>query len=666
MTVLTVKAKQDHLEKVASTREPVRALAEFVWNALDAAATEVRVIFQRNPMGGLQTISVADNGSGITAHRAKIDFENIGESWKRGRKRTDDNRAMHGKEGQGRLRFFSLSEQAEWVSKFREEGDEGKVCTFRIRISADALHRADVPEPKETGGDKTGTTLTLYNLKDSFDWLESDEARSEFTSIFAPYALQYPNISIIYAGTQIDTTHSIERVKDIPIRAVRTTNRTINDLRLRVIEWRSGSESRKIHFGSEDGVVLGSQPAHVTAPDFRFSAYAYSSFFQEIADANLLDFEGLNDADFNDVCAHVRDHLSDYFRARKAERTSHLIDQLKEEGVYPYTEPPRDSIEERERDVFDIATHAVSSYSKEFKRADSPTKKMTLSLLQQALRNNPESVSNILHAVFNLPKNRQDEFSELLNKTELGNIISSSSLIAERIVELEVLKTIVFEPKHRMSVKERGELDVLISNNTWIFGEQFHLTMSERGLTRVMQRVAEELGTSGRRKKVVKKLDGKSGRVDSFLGRTVPHPDGEIHEFLLIELKRPNLEIGRKELDQLEDYVNAIMAQDDFQNTDTRWNFYLVTGKYDDTVRNRITQSDRPTGVLLEKDNMRAWVKTWGELIRECEGRLRFIQDRLKVEVSEEEIERRIESLRGSIVQSSQKAEQNAETSEET
>lgn len=663
MTLLTVKARQDHLEKVASTREPVKALAEFVWNALDAAATEVRVIFTRNPLGGLQTISIIDNGSGITPHRAKIDFENIGESWKRSLRRTSDNRAIHGKEGQGRLRFFSLSEQAEWDSRFR---NKDKVETFKIRISANALHHADVPEPQETAGDTTGTTLTLYNLKDSFDWLESDEARSEFTSIFAPYALQYPSVSIIYAGSKIDTTHSIERVKDISIGSVHTTNRIINDLRLRVIEWRSGSESRKIHFGSEDGVILGSQPANITAPDFRFSAYAYSSLFQEIADANLLEFEGLNDTDFNDVCGHIREHLSNYFRARKAERTSHLIDQLKEEGVYPYTEPPRDSIEERERDVFDIATHAVSSYSKEFKRADNPTKKMTLSLLKQALRNNPESVSTILHAVFNLPKKRQDEFSDLLNKTELGNIISSSSLIAERIVELEVLKAIVFEPRHRFSVKERGELDVLISNNTWIFGEQFHLTMSERGLTRVMQRVAEELGTNGRRKKGVKKPDGKIGRVDSFLGRTVPHPDGEIHEFLLVELKRPSLEIGRKELDQLEDYVNAIMVQPDFKNTDTRWNFYLVTGQYDDTVRNRVTQSGRTTGVFLEKENMRAWVKTWGELIRECEGRLRFVQDRLNVEVSEEEIERRIENLRGSIVQSSHREAQDDKKTEET
>jgi hypothetical protein len=39
---------------------------------------------------------------------------------------------------------------------------------------------------------------------------------------------------------------------------------------------------------------------------------------------------------------------------------------------------------------------------------------------------------------------------------------------------------------------------------------------------------------------------------------------------------------SRKELDQLEDYVNVLLAQPDFINTSTFWNFYLVTGQYDE------------------------------------------------------------------------------------
>jgi hypothetical protein len=260
-----------------------------------------------------------------------------------------------------------------------------------------------------------------------------------------------------------------------------------------------------------------------------------------------------------------------------------------------------------------------------------------------------DSLSTILRAVVNLPKGRQDEFSTLLQKTELGNIISASSLIGDRITVLEVLKGMVFNPQHRSTIKERGELDAIVRDNTWIFGEHFHITMAEAGLTRVMERVSEELG-SKRSKGRVRKPGGGIGRVDCFLGRSVPHPEQDKREFLLVELKRPSLKIGRDEIDQLEDYVNAIKKQPDFAHTSTYWNFYLVTSEYDDSVEGRVRQKDRPVGLYLEEDNSRVWVKTWSQLIHECESRFRFIQDKLRIEVSGAEIEDRIAALKASIV----------------
>jgi DNA mismatch repair ATPase MutL len=43
MAILELKAQHDALQKIATMRDPVKALAEFVWNALDADATEVSV-----------------------------------------------------------------------------------------------------------------------------------------------------------------------------------------------------------------------------------------------------------------------------------------------------------------------------------------------------------------------------------------------------------------------------------------------------------------------------------------------------------------------------------------------------------------------------------------------------------------------------------------------
>jgi hypothetical protein len=39
VVILTLKAKHDHLQKVASTRDHVKVISEFVWNALDATCS---------------------------------------------------------------------------------------------------------------------------------------------------------------------------------------------------------------------------------------------------------------------------------------------------------------------------------------------------------------------------------------------------------------------------------------------------------------------------------------------------------------------------------------------------------------------------------------------------------------------------------------------------
>jgi DNA mismatch repair ATPase MutL len=69
MVILTLKAKHDHLQKVASTRDHVKAISEFVWNALDADATHTSVEFVRNVLGGLESIIIRDNGTGISKER---------------------------------------------------------------------------------------------------------------------------------------------------------------------------------------------------------------------------------------------------------------------------------------------------------------------------------------------------------------------------------------------------------------------------------------------------------------------------------------------------------------------------------------------------------------------------------------------------------------------
>lgn len=648
MATLSLQARQDFLEKDAKVGDPIKGIAEFVWNALDADATAVKVELIKNDLGGISAIRIVDDGHGISRERADHDFSNLGDSVKRKVAKTKTHeRAVHGKEGRGRLKFFSIARRARWNTVYEQDS---KRFALDLTIQANNLERCQVSEPALTDAN-AGTIVELGNLKEPFDRLDTSTAFREFSTIFAPYVLQYPNVKISFNGFEVDPRITIHKTYDIPQRPVICPNRIVDDLRVKVIEWNTQSESRQIFFGGDNGIVLGSQAAYVTAPNFAYSAYAYSSFFRELADANLLELDGVNDPDFLHILEHIRSDLKDYFRKRQADLSQGLIQELKDQGAYPYEGDPRDEVERRERQVFDIATYAVSSHSREFARADGSLKKITLTLLKEAVKHNPDALSTILRAVVNLPKTQQTEFSDLLQRTELGNIISSSSLIADRIATITILRSMVFEPKYRQSVKERGQLDALVRDNTWLFGEQFHFTLSEAGLTRIMTRVAEDLG-NGRKLKKIAKADGKQGRADQFLGRIVPGPEKNRHEYLLIELKRPGLTIGRKELNQVQDYLDALRKQPDFSHTDTRWHFFLVTTEYDETIAAVINQSGRPVGVAQAGDNYTIWVKTWGEVLRESEARHQFIQDQLKVEVSDEQIDTRIKELAQSMIKS--------------
>ncbi|TAA50605.1 ATP-binding protein [Shinella sp. JR1-6] len=647
MATLSLKPGQDHLERVAKTSDPLRGLSEFVWNALDGDALNVSVILNKNALGGLQEIKVVDDGTGIRPVALRQEYGQLGESWKKGVDRTPKfGRAMHGKEGRGRLRFFSLAGVSHWQTKFFEGG---RLQTVSAKIEAAALGSCDVSEAMDADGTTSGTTVTLGRLKDEFDWLASDAAFQQFSAVFAAYVLQYPNVEIVYDGKLISPDKIIARNDHVPVSHIELSNGTLQDLRVRVIEWKATTGDRRLHLGADDGVALASQPAAITAPGFSFSAYAYSKFFEKMHAGNLLELDALTDPDLNKVLEYVREVLTGHFRRRQSQEASNVIDDLIAEGAYPYEGEPKSELESRERQVFDIATYAVSSYSREFKRAAPSLKKITLTLLREAIRHNPESLTSILRAVVNLPKTKQDEFSALLAKTELSNIIAASSMIADRKAVLELIRQMVCDPEKRLTVKERGELDLIVQANTWIFGEQFHIALAEAGLTRVMNRVAEDLGSRGRQGAVTK-TSGQKGRADAFLGRVIPHPIQDHREYLLIELKRPSNVVGRHEFNQIEEYAVALTKQPEYLNTSTSWNFFLVTTDVAADQLHRITQPNRPTGLFVELERGKVWVKRWGEVLREAEGRLKFVGDILDVEVSDEEIDQRFATLKASIL----------------
>ena len=291
---LALQPGQDHLEKVGRSKNLVLALSEFIWNAVDADATHVAVDLQRNALDTIERITVTDNGTGIDPTRAETVFESVGDSWKKRARRTPGNRAIHGREGQGRLRFFALAEKATWTSYSRVEGE---LVGRRIELDAQRLTRAEVTDAVVRDDTSTGTQVVLDNLVDTIGNLATQDARLELTCTFSPYLRQYPGVTIVYDGAELDAASAIDDEHDFGTLRLVADDQVI-PVRLGVVEWTTTQGNRAIHFGGEEGVVLGTQAANVTAPGFNFSAYAYSPYFQDIASKNLIEFDELGDSKF--------------------------------------------------------------------------------------------------------------------------------------------------------------------------------------------------------------------------------------------------------------------------------------------------------------------------------------------------------------------------------
>jgi DNA topoisomerase VI subunit B len=81
MIEYSVEIQPDFLEKQTKAH-PIAAVAELIWNGLDADATEVSVDLEDDQLGGLRRIIVTDNGHGIPHADAPTLFRNLGGSWK--------------------------------------------------------------------------------------------------------------------------------------------------------------------------------------------------------------------------------------------------------------------------------------------------------------------------------------------------------------------------------------------------------------------------------------------------------------------------------------------------------------------------------------------------------------------------------------------------------
>jgi hypothetical protein len=625
---LPLSAGGDLVTRLARERDPVRAVVELVWNAIDAEAETVRVQLSRSNIDAIESVTVQDDGHGITSDEVQATFGRIGGSWKALAARSKNNkRGLHGKLGEGRLRAFALGSRVTWASEsINTAGDRERVVIEGAKERAEPFSWEASPSTETV----TGTIVTALNEQDrSLNSLIGDSTLTVLTSHFAPVLLNDDSLTVIFDGVKLDPADEI--LDDTTVTAMLDSDSDAV-VSIRIIEWRTGKH-RAIYFGEDAERFVVEASGSEIEPQAAYSAYVTWPGFDTESLADL----GLGDMapdPAGAVWRATRTAVKDHFAARRRARRRDQIDEWKSKGIYPYETEPATEADKAERAVFDIVSSALVPQIP--KRKDGA--QLTLNLLRDALKTDPENLAVLISEFVALSEQDRKALTKLLSETSLAGVIRSANLVTSRSKFLAGLEHLVFDPEDSKKVGERDHLHKFLEHELWIFGEEYHFMNSERGLTQMLRTHLKLEGLPAGKVEPVKRWDGKTGRIDLHLAVKAKEHDRIRH--LVVELKAPDITAGRTERNQIEDYINVVVDNAAFASDRSVWEFILVVTDYDGVMDNSIIGSDRELGLVFEPDKkpgrptVRAYVRRWRDIIDENKRRLEFVTNSLEFDPS--------------------------------
>lgn len=607
------------------------AVIEYVWNGFDAKATRIDITTEKNELEATTKLIIKDNGVGIEFEELDNKF---GPAYESEKKNKTDIEALNvkGKKGVGRYSFYEVANSASWETVYKTESGNK---TYIINIRENDLINYIPTELRETTKN-TGTTVSL-NLNSN---INIDEIIQELKIVFAWYLQLYKNKSIFINGKPLDCSDILysEETRCFEIEEYKTE--------ITVCVWtrKLNEEYSKYYYIDGNEVVRYKENTTLNnkGDNFYHSVFIKSnlfnidkfSFTSQLDDGNLINLKTKKSNEFKQLKLECDKFLVEIRRPFIKAYAKSFIEKLKEKKVYPQYNPNNIIDKFKEEQLDDLIANVYYFVPKVFSSLNKIQQK-TLIRLFELIQDSGETdnLFKILGDVTELNTQERKDMAELLDKVELKNILSMLQLITDRLQAIKDFKELI---KRERNANEVDHIQKFIEKHYWFFGEEYHLATAEEpdfeeALRIYLNNASDNYYEKG---SVVINDDDKYKQMDIFAIQSLPN--GDVKKCIVVELKRPNVTLGRTELDQLKKYFGVIMKEDRFNASNIEWEFYLVGNKYNDEIKWEI-QSHKEHGeksLVFNIENCKIYVKTWSEIFTELELNFNYLQEKLKFNYS--------------------------------
>lgn len=647
MARIHINAAQDHIAKYVKANPLILGITELIWNSLDAGANKILINTKDNGLKGFEYIDVIDDGEGCSYLQALNAFKYIGNSYKRNTdKTTNGKRCLHGSEGRGRYKALSIGNFVKFFSVYIDKEDNLKK-EFSVILSSADLSVSDISELKicDNQDKKTGVSIRISSIENKIT-LFNENNINLIQEMFAIYYSLYQDFSILLDGKEIDLTSKIKKV--FPESGKKTITVPLKDgkkveLTLKIIEWdfpkKPKDSPKRLNLCNDDGCPLFQDNLGVGTDNLNISLYVMSDYIAKLNNENLL--SNLHE-DVKLIEKNAQDFLKQYLNIEKQEKRKQFIESLKQDNLYPYKEDEvKSSVNNAERELFDVIAVKIDECLPKFTTQEKKSKKLTFSLIKEAIATKSSKLKHILQEVCSLSNDDIEKFDKILENTSLPNIIATSNEVIDRIRFLSELRELVAGSISK-KVKERAQLHKILAKEQWIFGEQYKPGTSDMSLRNVLLAHIKELDREKLNDeeliKAIKEDDNPDLNLipDLCLWSAIPKDSQEKREHLFIELKRPSQNATTKEQKQINDYAYAVAKDNRFTKENTTWKFILIVTEIEERLRQeKKDNSSSLNGLYGKGDNFEVYIYTWSYLIEQREGELRRLKEMLDLNLTE-------------------------------
>ncbi len=226
------------------------------------------------------------------------------------------------------------------------------------------------------------------------------------------------------------------------------------------------------------------------------------------------------------------------------------------------------------------------------------------------------------------------KFSDLLEKTDLDNIVEFSDKVASKIEDIEFLEKLVYSEISK-NVKERKELHKFLEKMLWVFGEEYSEStklLSDKNLEKNLTQLRQDClmfkpSKDGDNINVIDEKPVKS-ITDLFMynERVL---DAKRREVLVVELKAPKVKISPKEIEQVMKYAREIEKLD-ASSSNIHYKILLISSKINSDAEFQIKgnqrNEDNPYFYFRnENKNIEIWIMKWSDLLENVKRKLKYM-----------------------------------------